>query len=66
LNQELNHLHVEDAKIPPQNGHYEALNQELNQFHVEELDEEILHQNGNVEEVPLVHNGAGWTPQEIQ
>jgi hypothetical protein len=43
LNQELNHLHVEDAKIPPQNGHYEALNQELNQFHVEELDEEVLH-----------------------
>jgi hypothetical protein len=55
---------VEDAEIPPQNGHYEALNQELNHLHVE--DAEIPPQNGNVQEVPLVRNGAGWTPQEIQ
>jgi hypothetical protein len=63
-NQPPQNEHVEDAEIPPQNGHYEALNQELNHLHVE--DAEIPPQNGNVQEVPLVCNGAGWTPQEIQ
>ncbi|WJX64598.1 hypothetical protein P8452_49357 [Trifolium repens] len=33
--------------------------------HVETLDQ-VVHQNGHAQEVPPLHNGGAWTPQEIQ
>jgi hypothetical protein len=49
----------------PQNGHVaEVVHQN---GHVETLDqEEVVHQNGHAQEVPPLHNGGAWTPQEIQ
>ncbi|WJX59347.1 hypothetical protein P8452_44682 [Trifolium repens] len=42
-------------EVVHQNGHVETLDQE-----------EVVHQNGHAQEVPPLHNGGAWTPQEIQ